>query len=220
MLTKIYFSFIIVYLSIISVLGKDPPTQDVARRCAEKSEEVHYFINDFSECSGYHLCLSGVYSDSMKCDHSMHFDEKRQRCDYTYNVQCEVCDTSKEPNDVYRKAIQGTCTDFLLCNRMEGVRQTCPPGLVFKTGPFCEPETEPKCISCPEIIYEHVQINIPDPSSCTSYFVCSKDNKSKKEDCPKDEIFDIISSKCGKLENGAECIVSGKRRRDAGVIFD
>lgn len=156
----------------ITGLATDPV---LIKRCSFETATDATFINDFLDCTGYHVCENGLYLGSGNCGAGLFFDSVERRCDYSHNVLCLKCETSG------RHPIQGTCEYFAECFERDGFMDKCPEGHNF-VGGSCALNTTSPCFSCPVI--SSTSIILYYPSGCNHYHKCMKGSDSAHEQMP------------------------------------
>lgn len=171
----------------ITGLATDPV---ITRRCSYETAATATFINDFLDCTGYHVCENGLYLGSGNCAAGLFFDSVTEKCDYSHNVLCLECPAPG------RQPIQGSCQYFTECFERDGFMDKCPEGHNFDGG-LCKLKAVAPCFKCPVISSTSIILLYPSDTGCNKYHKCMKDDTLLDETCnPNDFVFDVITNTC------------------------
>ncbi|XP_050091536.1 uncharacterized protein LOC126575067 [Anopheles aquasalis] len=180
------------------------------------------FVSDDDFCYRYYQCVNGV-PYPMICPNDQWFDERRQVCDFTQNVECEIHDVLPPPmpTDGICTGLSNSvqvqhpvfCNRFYICVDEIGFPQICAAGLWFHE----ERQTcaSPLEVECPngltttpspiEGICNDVPSGtyVPNPVDCSRYYVCVNMYPYSIE-CPGGNWFDRNLLRCVPIAE-AEC---------------
>uniref|UniRef100_A0A182W3W3 Chitin-binding type-2 domain-containing protein n=1 Tax=Anopheles minimus TaxID=112268 RepID=A0A182W3W3_9DIPT len=129
------------------------------------------FVNDFTSCESYFLCLGGV-STQAQCPPGFYFNEAQQLCDFPQNVFCHVCN---QQIGVQLSPHPTNCDQFITCSNGISFVGNCKSGETFDVAlQACKSEIRVDCerLRCPEIDNPNVVVFIPGFQSCDEYFLC------------------------------------------------
>uniref|UniRef100_A0A182ML14 Chitin-binding type-2 domain-containing protein n=1 Tax=Anopheles culicifacies TaxID=139723 RepID=A0A182ML14_9DIPT len=129
------------------------------------------FVNDFTSCESYFLCLGGV-STQAQCPPGFYFNEAQQLCDFPQNVFCHVCN---QQTGVQLFPHPTNCDQFITCSNGISFVGNCKPGETYDVAlQACKSEMRVDCerLRCPEVDNPNVVVFIPGFQSCDEYFLC------------------------------------------------
>lgn len=172
----------------ITGLATDPV---LIKRCSFETATDATFINDFLDCTGYHVCENGLYLGSGNCGAGLFFDSVERRCDYSHNVLCLECPTPG------RHPIKGTCEYFTECFERDGFMDKCPEDHYYDvTVGICKEDSSFVCPSCPVI--SSTSIILYYPNGCYAYLKCMKgDATATQNPCgAPTTVFDVNTNTC------------------------
>uniref|UniRef100_A0A182PYS3 Chitin-binding type-2 domain-containing protein n=1 Tax=Anopheles epiroticus TaxID=199890 RepID=A0A182PYS3_9DIPT len=129
------------------------------------------FVNDFTTCEGYFLCLGEVPTHA-QCPPGFYFNEGQQLCDFPQNVFCHVCN---QQNGVQLFPHPTNCDQFITCSNGISFVGNCKAGETYDVVlQACKSEIRVDCerLRCPEVDNPNVVVFIPGIQSCDEYFLC------------------------------------------------
>uniref|UniRef100_A0A182SLF2 Chitin-binding type-2 domain-containing protein n=1 Tax=Anopheles maculatus TaxID=74869 RepID=A0A182SLF2_9DIPT len=129
------------------------------------------FVNDFTSCDGYFLCLGGVPTQA-QCPPGFYFNEAQQLCDFPQNVFCHVCN---QQTGVQLFPHPTNCDQFITCSSGISFVGNCKPGETYDAAlQACKSEFRVDCerFRCPDVDNPNMVVFIPGIQSCDEYFIC------------------------------------------------
>jgi len=174
------------------------------------------FARDLTSCNHYFHCANGNSVRGV-CPNNRLFDAENELCVNPSNAQCFQCSRT---NSYELISVPNACSQFVRCFNGNPTLHICPSGLVFdgrsqikqcNVGPpngSCHRENSnvqppPPPVRCPTIT--NGPVYLPDPNSCSVYYVCSGASTPDRRECANGLHFNLRLGVCDRPES-AQCL--------------